>query len=208
VCTPSRRGTGSARFPIAITSPYRAKTRPWRLVAGERAGFALKSSDNELARLLAGHWSAATFFSVIKESSRHGTDVPSRRGFRRGEDRVVAVLSHRCWAGKIPLDPQIVGAQVRLNGQPATIVGRSSGGTSRTDYCCGIYVPLAMGRRECPLRSALRATRSGRSLALFGRLRRGSRPARLRRIRRLASQSRAELIRTRNRHARSACCRK
>ena len=64
----------------------------------------------------------ANFFQVL------GVPAAAGRTFGAGESDVpgaspVAVLSHRYWTRRFQADPSVVGASVRLNGHPFTIVG-------------------------------------------------------------------------------------
>ena len=67
---------------------------------------------------------SANFFTVM------GTDAEFGRTFVSGEDTpggtVAAVLSHHLWENEFGGDPRLLGATVRLNGAPATVVGMAA----------------------------------------------------------------------------------
>jgi predicted permease len=83
------------------------------------------------------------YFDVLGVRMLHG------RGFlpeedRRGAARAVAVLSHALWRARFAGDPRIVGASIRLNDIPHTVVGiaspdfKGSEGSTRR-----LWVPLS-----------------------------------------------------------------
>jgi predicted permease len=68
-----------------------------------------------------GHFVSANFFQVL------GARMALGRGFHRDEDlphvTPVAVISERFWRRHLGADPAAVGASVRLDGMPFTVVG-------------------------------------------------------------------------------------
>ena len=77
----------------------------------------------------------------------------------------VVVIGNTIWENRFARDPGIIGRVVRVNGDPATIVGVMPKGFAfpvRQD----IWVPLRMNPLEIP-------RGEGERLEVFGRLRRG-----------------------------------
>lgn len=91
------------------------------------------------------------------------------RGFLPGEDRPgaapVAVIAHSVWTTRYAGDPRILGRTVRVNGEPATIVGVMPDGFA-FPYWQDVWLPLKID---------LLATErgSGPGLEVYGRLRDG-----------------------------------
>jgi predicted permease len=79
---------------------------------------------------------------------------------RPGASRVVLV-SHAFWRDMLASRPDIVGALVRLDGEPATVIGV----LPHIPMVSGIFVPLTLGER--------RQERSARTLFVWGRLQDG-----------------------------------
>lgn len=80
-----------------------------------------------------------------------GETVWMGRDFRSDEDQAgkdhVFILSHKCWATRFGADPNIIGKQFRLNGEPYTAIGVMPPGPSdRHDE--EIWVPLRFSRAE------------------------------------------------------------
>ncbi len=80
-----------------------------------------------------------------------GEKVWMGRDFRPDEDQPgkdhVFILSHRCWASRFGADPNIIGKQFQLNGEPYTAIGVMPAGPSdRHDE--EIWVPLRFSRAE------------------------------------------------------------
>ncbi len=97
-----------------------------------------------------------------------GETVWMGRDFRPDEDQPgkdhVFILSHRCWATRFGADPNIIGKQFRLNGEPYTVIGVMPPGPSdRHDE--EIWVPLRFSPAEL--------TRSGWAWLVIGRLKSG-----------------------------------
>ena len=79
------------------------------------------SDDRALPEEARGAWLTANAFSVLRQEPLLG------RAFAPGDDRIgsegTAILSYRVWKNRYGGDPAVLGQAVRLNGQPATIVG-------------------------------------------------------------------------------------
>jgi putative ABC transport system permease protein len=80
-----------------------------------------------------------------------GEKVWMGRDFRPDEDQSgkdhVFILSHRCWASRFGSDPNIIGKQFQLNGEPYTAIGVMPAGPSdRRDE--EIWVPLRFSKAE------------------------------------------------------------
>jgi predicted permease len=95
------------------------------------------------------------------------------------DDRVpdahpVVVLSHDYWRSRFGADPNVVGAQVRVNDFPMTVVGVAEQGFRGMDWGAvpALWVPVMMKSKVTPGMGGL-VERRGRFLHVFGRLKAG-----------------------------------
>ena len=92
-----------------------------------------------------------------------------------GERGPVAVVSYAAWQGRFGGQPSLIGAQVRINGQPFTVVGITARGFRGTEVgeSAEVFLPMMMQGLVMPgLGSALTMPRSN-WLRVIGRLRTG-----------------------------------
>ena len=155
-------------------SLYRAQNRTLSgLLAEENSSFAIQTEDNAQARYVFGKLVSGNFFNVL------GIQPGLGRSFRPEEDspaaqEIAAILSDECWQDKFHSDPRAIGARIKLNGQPAVVVGVMPSGFRGTEGFTlpEIYVPLAFTPRLSPSNALLTDPRE-RDLHVFGRLKRG-----------------------------------
>jgi macrolide transport system ATP-binding/permease protein len=117
----------TARRPVSY--PYFERYRDQRQVPLAAAAFlgpvpfavASASGGNARAQRFFGHLVSPEYFSTVGVTPAQG------RFFRAETEKPgaapVVVVSERFWRGYLNSDPRAVGSAVRLNGQPATIVG-------------------------------------------------------------------------------------
>ncbi len=134
--------------------------------------FSLKAGDQTVATY--GHFVSGNIFSTLEIAPQLGRllnpqdDAPGAAG-------ISVVLSHRIWSETFHADPSLVGSTVRLNGQPATIVGILPPSYTGTDLLARpqVYVPMAMIPRLFPADEGVLTDPQRRSLNLIGRLKPG-----------------------------------
>jgi putative ABC transport system permease protein len=121
------------------------------------------SDDRALPEQERGTRLTANTFSVLGQKLLFGRD------FARGDDRkgaeAVVIVSHRIWKNRYGADPGVLGKSVRVNGQPATIIGVMPDGMnfpSNTEF----WAPFIPNEAE--------QRRNNRFLSVFGRLRDGT----------------------------------
>jgi predicted permease len=123
-------------------------------------------SGSERPERYFGAFVTANTFSVL------GVDPVMGRAFRPGEDApgapLVAVISHSVWRDRYQGDAGLVGELIRVNGEPATLIGIMPEGFS-FPYWQDVWVPMRV--------NALELERGGGpGLEGFGKLREGVTP--------------------------------
>ena len=106
-----------------------------------------------------GAWVTANTFSVLRQAPLIGRDFTSADG-QRGAEAVV-ILGHELWQRRYAANPDAVGRSLRLDGQPATIVGVMPPGMKFPDNH-DLWAAFAP--------SETTAQRDARLLTVFGRL--------------------------------------
>lgn len=111
---------------------YRIEPQPLSLEAGGRV------------ERIYGTLVSDSYFSVLGVRAARG------RLFLPGEDRPpearrLAIISHRLWQSRFDGDPAVIGATIRLNTQPVTVVGVADAGFSGTSVLSSdVWLPLSM----------------------------------------------------------------
>jgi predicted permease len=125
------------------------------LAAEQDTFLAVQTHADELARFAYGDFVSGNYFSVL------GVQPILGRAFSPAEDspgmkEIPVVLSRQAWEGKFHSDPRIVGSEVRINGQIATVAGvlpESFQGT--LSIAPEIYLPLHATPRIDPSHSSM-----------------------------------------------------
>ncbi len=140
-------------------------TRSFERLAAFRSGYLNYTGNDQPERLLAARASVG-LFSVL------GVEPALGRGFAKGEDQDgdgrVVVLSDGFWRRRFSADKSVVGRQIRLDGEPYTVIG-----VMPREFRLGlgphyeIWIPLDLDPAKLP-------DRSYRGLAVVGRLAPGS----------------------------------
>lgn len=139
--------TGESRFstwPHPFYEDLRARVGAFS-GAVARSRILLDLSGGAVAERIPADIVSGNFFEVL------GVRFATGRGFLPEETAtvggpLVAVLSYATWLQRFGGDPGVVGAQVRLNGQPFTVVGIAAPefhGLSVTETAASAWVPLS-----------------------------------------------------------------
>lgn len=148
---------------IADLQDWRAQTRTFGALAAFTGGNMNISDDRGLPEQARGTWLTANAFQVLGQQPHLGRDFAADED-RKGAERVV-ILGYSIWKNRYGADRNVLGRLLRINGEPATIIG---------------VMPEGM---KFPTNSDLWATfiptteqekRDNRPLAVFGRLRDGA----------------------------------
>ena len=142
------------------------------LTATDLVSVAFARRRDESARGTYGLAVSANFFDVLHVRPALG------RAFVPDEDRVagrdaVIILSHETWTQQFGADANIVGREIRLIGEPFTVIGVTPEGFTGPDHFLPphFYVPLAMlPKLSVGAQTTLLDQRDNRTLEVMGRL--------------------------------------
>ena len=99
-----------------------------------------------------GTWITANAFSLLRQPTLLGRDF-SPADDRKGAEPVV-IISYTFWKNRYGADPNVLGTSVRVNGQPATIVGVMPDGMRFPDNT-EVWVPAIPTEAQEATRRAL-----------------------------------------------------
>jgi predicted permease len=139
---------------------WRDQNRSFEDLAAWRAGEMNVSDDRAMPDEARGAWMTANAFGQLNVRPMLGRDFVEADE-RRGADPV-AIIGERMWRRRFAADPNVLGATLRVNGQPSTIVGVMPEQV-RFPENTDIWTPLVPGDAE--------EQRTARGLHVFGRLR-------------------------------------
>jgi putative ABC transport system permease protein len=145
------------------------------LAAMDGVTVAFARRRDESARGTFGLAVSANFLDVMRIRPALG------RSFLPDEDRVagrdaVIILSHETWTQQFGGDPNIVGREIRLTGEPFTVIGVAPEGFSGPEHFLptNFYVPLAMlPKLAAGAPPTILEQRDSRTLEVMGRLKDG-----------------------------------
>jgi predicted permease len=110
----------SREVPFHDFLDWRAAQRSFEGLAGFYTGTVNLSGDEKPERF-EGAFISANAFELLRVQPLLG------RSFREGEDtpqaQAVVLLGHEVWENRYNSDPDIVGKPIKMNGEPATIIG-------------------------------------------------------------------------------------
>jgi predicted permease len=106
-----------------------------------------------------GTWVTANSFSLLRQPALLGRDFASTDEAKGAEP--VVIISYTFWKNRYGADPNVLGTPMRVNGQPATIVGVMPEGMRFPDNT-EVWAPA--------IPTAAQEARDARSLGVFGRL--------------------------------------
>jgi putative ABC transport system permease protein len=142
---------------------WRATSRSFSGLAAYRNGAMNISGDRAMPEQVSGTWLTANAFGVLGQYPILGRDL-TPADERPGADPVV-LIGYTLWKRRYAGGADVLGEQLRVNGQPARIVGVMPDGM-RFPEGADLWVPFVPTDAE--------TQRSARALRVFGRLRDGS----------------------------------
>ena len=159
VLTWQGRTGGRQSASYAELQDWRDGSRAFAGLAGFRNSAMNISGASALPEQARGTWITANAFDLLKQKPLLG------RGFAAGDDRKgaepVVVISHTFWKNRYDADPNVLGTPLRVDGQPATIVGVMPEGMRFPDNT-EVWAPA--------IPTANQERRDARVFAVFGRL--------------------------------------
>ncbi len=99
----------------------RSQSRAFASLAGYRSATMNVSDDRGMPEEVRGAWVTINAFGLLPQQPMFGRDFVAGDG-KPGADRV-AIIGERLWRQRFGADPQVLGSSIRVNGQPATVVG-------------------------------------------------------------------------------------
>jgi predicted permease len=148
--------------PIQDLADWRAAQTSFEGLSGMYSGTVNISAADEPVRF-SGAFVTANLFEILRVQPLIG------RGFEAGDDDPDAplnvVLGYDAWQEQFAGDPSVIGRDVRVNGEPSTILGVMPAGFGFPQDA-QVWVPF----RDDPLATA---RRQGRSALVYGRLQDG-----------------------------------
>ncbi|MGE0812296.1 MAG: ADOP family duplicated permease [Vicinamibacterales bacterium] len=162
-----RSDTGRRRPVSAVEfDEWRESVRAFAGLAGYRRAAVNVSDDRAVPEETAGAWVTANHFDLLRVAPVAG------RGFRPSDEGTgaepVALISDDLWQSRFQRDPGTIGAVLRVDGRPRTIVGVMPPGMKFPEDA-EVWMPYAPSLEP--------RTRTDRSLLVFGRLADGATPA-------------------------------
>jgi putative ABC transport system permease protein len=147
-----------------------AELQDWRAQSRSFASFAAYSNstmnisdDRALPQRASGTWLTANAFSVLKQQPLFGRDFAV--GDERPGAELVVILGYGIWKNRYGADLSVLGKAIRVNGQPATVVGVMPEGVRFPDDS-EIWAPF--------IPTDAQKARNARALQVFGRLKDGA----------------------------------
>jgi hypothetical protein len=142
---------------------WRSQIRAFTTLAAFRNDPMNLSDDRALPEQVRGTRITANAFGILDQQPLLGRD------FALGDDRAgadpVVIISYRVWRNRYGGDPNVLGTAVRLNGQPATVIGVMPERMNFPDNT-ELWSPF--------IPSDVQTARDSRILSVFGRLREGT----------------------------------
>jgi putative ABC transport system permease protein len=153
---------GRSGVSVLEVDDWRAQARSFSGIAAFREGSANISDDRALPEQARTAWLTANAFDVLGQAPLIG------RAFMPGDERpgaeTVAILGSRLWKNRYGADPAILGRTMRINGQPATVIGVMPDGV-RFPVSAELWAPFVP--------TTAQRARDARPLTVFARLRDG-----------------------------------
>jgi predicted permease len=171
-----KQETRESSYPVYLDYRDQAASFGGLAAHSDETAFHLARNDARAERVM-GSVVSGNFFEVLGVGASLGrTILPDDD--RPGRAAPVAVLSHQLWRRAFGGDPAVIGATIRLNSAPFTVVGVAPRGFTGTNFesAPDLWVPMGMAATAEPVLASLRPLeRRGVSwLFIIGRLKPGA----------------------------------
>jgi putative ABC transport system permease protein len=158
--------TGGGNLSYPDYQEWRAQSRTFAGIAGFSRGPMNLADDRGVPEQARGAWLTSNAFQVLGQQPLIGRDFTPQDD-QKGAEKVV-ILGHGIWKNRYGSDPAVLGRILRVNGDPATIIGvMPEGEMFPTD--AALWMPFVPNANQ--------EKRENRSIAVFGRLRADARRA-------------------------------
>jgi predicted permease len=154
---PTDQGSGSISYPDFLE--WRSQNHSFNGIAGFTGQNFNIADDRGMPEQAQGTLLTANAFRVLGQQPLIGRDFAPDED-KKGAERVV-ILGYSIWKNRYGSDPNIVGAPLRINGEPATIIGVMPEGM-KFPTNAAMWAPFVP--------NADREKRENRPLNVFGRL--------------------------------------
>jgi putative ABC transport system permease protein len=158
--------TRRVRASVSEFDVWRDRARSFTGLAGFETVSMSLSDDLAAPEQIDGAWVTANAFDLLKQPPLIGRGFSAADGEKGAE--AVVLIGARVWRNRYASAPAVLGRAVRLNGQPATIVGVMPE---------GMHFPLTADIWAPRPRNEESEQRSARALSVFGRLAHDTDPA-------------------------------
>jgi predicted permease len=154
---PADSGSGSLSYPDF--QDWRSQSKTFAGIAGFTRGPMSLADDRGVPEQARGTWVSSNAFQVLAQPPLIGRDFKPEDD-RKGAEKVV-ILGHGIWKNRYGADPGVLGRILRVNGEPATIIGvMPEGMMFPTDSA--LWMPMVPNENQ--------EKRENRWVAVFGRL--------------------------------------
>ncbi len=145
---------------VADLRDWRAQSKTFEGLAAFSGGNMTVADDRSYPEQIRGTWLTANAFRVLGQQPLMGRDFAPAED-QKGAERVV-ILGYSVWKNRYGSDQNILGRTLRLNGEPATIIGVMPEGMQfpTNSDLWATFIPTAEQER-----------RDNRPFNVFGRLR-------------------------------------
>jgi putative ABC transport system permease protein len=158
--SPRNPTTGrNAGLSIFELEDWRAQAKTFAALAGFSNSQMNLADERGFPEQARGTYLTANAFQVLGQRPLLGRDFAPGED-ARGAERVV-IIGHGIWKNRYGMDPHVLGRVLRVNGEPATIIGVMPEGMMFPTQAA-VWMPFTPGAKD---------TRNSRSLQVFGRLR-------------------------------------
>jgi putative ABC transport system permease protein len=152
-----------SNFSVTELEEVRVRSHAFAGLAGYTS-FPMNISDDQVwPEQVRGAQITANAFSVLRQKPILGRDFAPEEG-RKGSDRVV-IIGYRIWKNRYGADPGIVGKDLRIDGEPATVIGVMPETMNFPDNN-DLWLPFVPTKEQ--------EQRTARTLRVFGRLKDGT----------------------------------
>jgi predicted permease len=160
----TRMQNGNAGVSHADLADWRSQTKSFTGLAAFTQGPINLADDQGLPEQLRGGYLTANAFQVLAQQPLLGRDFMPDADTRGAE--MTVILGHSVWKNRYAGDPNVLGKPIRVNGQPATVIGVMPD-KMQFPSNAELWLPMIPTNEQAE-------RRNNRFMSVFGRLRAGT----------------------------------